>query len=846
MCESGGLASPFLAPEKNVLSGGSDHILRISDSAIFITEYILGPFISPMPPHAIYRFGSTSKAHLIPVEILSEIFLLIAKDSTWVRKNLMLVCRRWHAIMLSTPGISSDLLIWRSTTIEVVWAAIQRRRWLLNVIVNPNNKRIPGDWNADEFHACFTTAIEAASRWRSLEFRSFPPPGEYRGLHIIPPLEKLESFISPQGCDLGDFLEPLMTAVTTTTTHLTQIRLGNVDAVHYLMQPACLHVFSSLRNLDIWLSQRMETPVNILPYLQGLESFTARHLHLPIYPPDTSLPLVQTLLALRLKSVSVQWMAGRIFPTLLVCIVEFPHYASTLTLQPVTMPSCQVLEYKSNDLSPLRSFRHPPLDDLQVICGQWNISRGNQQLVVLYPILAASAQQLTSLVLEVRCSENLLLHVLSLVPVLVVLFLRLASPNALSEAFFRAFVVTNVDEGSPYASQAITPKLKRLDMHYRRWLRAPERKALIPVFGDIVSSRFPESELCFLISFDELEGYWCVERPVDSIHRHSPFSEITGGAVGVLGPHGMVFITAIGKSMFLDVPFEEAECLMVLHQLSIACLPNLHCLVELRVADSQKILPTAPPHNLPLFHTLRVLEVYNIHQSFFTGQTFHRLEKCKILSSQEGHSLVFGLPTEMPVCTRLDAEDLTLLATLKLPQICELGVSFDHPESNLIWGKYISVNANLSGLELLHVHHWGVSTDLVQILRFLPVLEKLSVGNGKDLAVSFFRAFIPVGENRVSGLKNGSCDEGRIPPMPCPMLKGLFIEGVDPIVQPGLLVLNEVVTLRAVGGSPLQTFTFSQFQPEYGTEFKLIRKDGSFGMEIVPLPMDARPFELLI
>ena len=753
----------------------------------------------------------------------------------------MLVCRRWHAIMLSTPGIPVPLWIEGSTKIEIVQAAIQRRRWLLDLFVNPEAQIPEGGFNADEFHASLTAAIEAASRWRSLELLSFPLLGEYKGLHIMQPLEKLESFTLYQGCDLGDFFEPLMTAITTTTTsYLTKMAVGNANAVHYLMQPACLHIFGSLRNLRIWLSQRMETPVNILLYLQGLERFTARHLHLPIYPPDTSLPLVQTLQSLRLKSVSVQWMAGRIFPALLECAIIFPHYASTLTLQPVTMPSCEFLQYNSNDLSPLQAFRCAPLAELQVTCGQWNVRRANPQLVALCPILATSAQQLIILDLEVRCSDNVLVYVLSLVPVLCSLSLRLASPNTLSEAFFRAFVVTNE---SPCASQAITPKLAKLVIHYRRWLRGPERKALIPVFGDIVSSHLPESDFCLWIHFDELNAYWLVERPVDSIHQHSPFSVST---VGVLGPHGIVFMAVEENDTFLDIPFKEVEYLIAHDQLSIACLPSLHCLVELRVADGQNILPTAPPYNLPLFHTLRVLEAYSIHQSFFTGQTFHRLERCKILSSQGGHSMIFGLPTEMPVCARLDAEDLTLLATLKLPQICELGVSFDHPESNLIWGNHIAVNANLSGLKLLHVQHWGANIDLVQILSFLPVLKQLIVGDGKELGVSFFRAFIPVGGNRVSRLKNQSSSGGNIPPMPCPMLKGLFIEGVDPKEQPGLPVLEEVVTLRAVGGSPLQTLTFSQFLPKHGTEFKLIGKDGSFGMEIVTLPVDARPFELHI
>ena len=51
-----------------------------------------------------------------------------------------------------------------------------------------------------------------------------------------------------------------------------------------------------------------------------------------------------------------------------------------------------------------------------------------------------------------------------------------------------------------------------------------------------------------------------------------------------------------------------------------------------------------------------------------------------------------------------------------------------------------------------------------------------------------------------------------------------------------------------LGGSPFKShsFTFSQFQPEYGREFKLIKKDRRFSMKTVPLPMDAKPFTLFI
>ena len=194
----------------------------------------------------------------------------------------------------------------------------------------------------------------------------------------------------------------------------------------------------------------------------------------------------------------------------------------------------------------------------------------------------------------------------------------------------------------------------------------------------------------------------------------------------------------------------------------------------------------------------------------------------------------------------MDVQDLTLLAALRLPQIRELGVPFEDPESNSIWGKHIAANPKLSGLKLLHMQDWEPRVDPVPILRSLPVLTELIVGNGQVLDVTFFRAFIPVGENRASILKQSS-DEGDMPLMLCPMLKSLLIEEVDPRAKPWLLVLEEVVTLRAVCGSPLKTFRFSQFEPKLQKEFELIDKMGSFAWYGNSyLIEDARPFRLVI
>ena len=247
------------------------------------------------------------EAHLIPVEILSEIFLLVILDRPEAKERLELVCQRWYAIVISTPGITSRLWIRRATKKETVQAFIQRRRTGFAVIVDVNDEGDGEGFNAEDFHTSLVVACQAAPRWQFLNIRSFPPPGEYNAPDItVKPLESLRGFIVREHCDLGSFLEPLMTAITTTTLpRLTKLFLSDSRAVLFLAQPMCPHYFS-LTTLTITLSRRMESPADILPHLQRLEKFHAWHLHLPIYPPDASLPLIQTLTSLSPQAVSVQ------------------------------------------------------------------------------------------------------------------------------------------------------------------------------------------------------------------------------------------------------------------------------------------------------------------------------------------------------------------------------------------------------------------------------------------------------------------------------------------------------------------------------------------------------------
>ena len=195
----------------------------------------------------------------------------------------------------------------------------------------------------------------------------------------------------------------------------------------------------------------------------------------------------------------------------------------------------------------------------------------------------------------------------------------------------------------------------------------------------------------------------------------------------------------------------------------------------------------------------------------------------------EDPKLSLGQVLQMPVCTIPDVDDLAVLATFKLPNISELSVSLDHPEFNMIWGKHIAVNANLPGLKLPHMYRWRQWADLIQALKCLPVLKSLIIEHGPDLDAKFFGEFAPMDPNKTSGLKQSS-ERGQISGILCPMSKTILIVEFDPTKQhEPIHVLDEVATLRAMAGYPLESFAPSHVK--LGRRFELIGSHGSFVVE---------------
>jgi hypothetical protein len=240
----------------------------------------------------------------------------------------------------------------------------------------------------------------------------------------------------------------------------------------------------------------MDSPVDILPHLQRLET---------LRPTTCVSPSIHQMPPFLLSRPSV--FGSKVcfcpvdgwphFPALEECSITFPHHAGAIqALQPVTMPSCSILIY-SNDLSPLTHF-HLLVTGCKC-CEEWTVEclEGRCSSFSCAPHTCCQCTEPDCLHLDVQCSEQLLVYILRLLPNLEYLWLGLASPDALSEAFFQAFILgppspVGGSEVVRLPRKTIAPlctSLEELHLHYKRWLRGTDKRSLLLAFADIAESR---------------------------------------------------------------------------------------------------------------------------------------------------------------------------------------------------------------------------------------------------------------------------------------------------------------------------------------------------------------------
>jgi hypothetical protein len=439
----------------------------------------------------------------LPVEILAEIFLLTICGNDHPPLELARVSRSWRAVILSMPRMWSTFRLSTWTKVEKIDFILER------------TGRVPLDVEIDTGADVFKVVDEkemrfsgmqrsmiVASRWRNLVVTSFPSRADIDA-HWIPtkpsyssigPINALESFKIKNPCEDSILFEQLLDAVGNSLhERLVNMELSSPNAIYHFSQPNFAPIFRRLVTFKVDFRE-MPTEVDILGHFEHLETLEAFRLRLPTYAVETDLPLVRTLKRIMIKTVSVQWMAGRTFPNLVECTIIWPHYPETLAPGGgVNLPVCTHFTYDDHVIDTLPNFRIPKLDTLIVRNEAWNKPRGSTQLAAVWKGVGHFIPLKPRVLhLETQCHDQHLINALKVLPELEELYLGLVRPDGLGKKFFGALQAKKVRSSRSSSATyvcPVCPSLRTFGVRYRRWIREDERDEITPLLHKAIESR---------------------------------------------------------------------------------------------------------------------------------------------------------------------------------------------------------------------------------------------------------------------------------------------------------------------------------------------------------------------
>ena len=447
----------------------------------------------------------------LPIELLHQIFLAIIEETSGPPLALMLVCKQWHDIVVT---IWSSLSLGTTTPIDAVARKLERNQWLLDIVVDTDSDR--GDFtpSGGAFQAIFA-AIEATPRWRSFVVESFPAqadlPEDVVNRHLQrssnTTMNRFTTFRIKSTCETSPLLNGLLHILGTTAGPvLTTVEINSPNVLSFLT-PTYSSFFCSVKVLSLD-ALGIRNPVDLLPHLYQLETFTVSHLSFPTYPDYVELPFVRTLHRLSLRAASIQWMSGRIFPALEHCTLIFPHHQHVLHTFSTTLPNCGHLAFQGYPLKILGGISAHKLSHLSVTCsGSFN-RRGSRQLVWLAgQVLGEHQLAPKSLYISVQATNQAWINSLVSMSNLEELVIHCARPSSLGAKVFQSLVIhpvhtSNMDVTSTAGELGapLCPLLRRFGLNYDRRLRQSERFDLAPIFMSIIRSR--QQSKCSLQSFN--------------------------------------------------------------------------------------------------------------------------------------------------------------------------------------------------------------------------------------------------------------------------------------------------------------------------------------------------------
>ena len=399
----------------------------------------------------------------------------------------MEVCKRWCNVIEGMASVWASLNLGAGTTPERMQQLLSRASTHTLAVKIDIEKEIIME---ERLQTSLAMLGNKASQWQTLTIASLPqdmPDAEsnYALLSIqLQPMRRLRHLNITEPV-LSPLLRSLLQNVATAAEkNLTSMEIHSFSTLQYLLQSGHSSIYCSLTTF-IAKVPKMTQAVDILPHFMQLEVLKLTNLILPIVGNSSPLPLARTLHHLYLKSVSIQWMGGRVFSQLGNCTIIAPLTYPSLD-QDVQLPACTMLHFENWNISPIRQFFAPALDHMRVNSNAWSPYKGNGQVVQLVRAGFGTVLQPKSLSLSVTCTDKVLLAVLRLLPELVELKLDLPRPSALGKCFFtellakpRDHVVDKVtfDQRELFREDrrgwrcTICPYLRVLELKYHKWLR---------------------------------------------------------------------------------------------------------------------------------------------------------------------------------------------------------------------------------------------------------------------------------------------------------------------------------------------------------------------------------------
>ena len=477
----------------------------------------------------------------LPLELLQEILLIIIDNVSDSHFVLMRVSKHWYTVV---SGIWASLRLGTRTPRDAVTRKLERNQRFLDVVIDTEIDRDNFTSSVGDYQAILA-AILAAPRWRSLVVETFPAPTDLPEYLVDSDLQQCSDIIMSRlvtfkikcACEMSPLLQRLLLLLGTGSSGgLTTVEINSASVISFLA-PTSPSIFNSVKVLYLD-TPRLPNSVDLLPHLHQLESLTASHLSLPIYPNDVDIPFVHTLRHLSLRAVSIQWMSGRTFHALESCTLLYPLHRHVLHTFSTTLPNCNDLTFQGYPLDILNSISTQNSTHLTVHCSCFEKPRGGRQLVRFSShVLRENRLAPRILHIGIEATNQVWIKAFAFMSNLEILVIDNARPSSLGVKALQAFVVHPVHANNPGTTAThggrytpLCPSLKSFGLRYRRWLRPSEHFDLIPELVSIILSRqqskFSLQSFCIwkeMESFELIAGSWISLKAFERLTNNDAF-----------------------------------------------------------------------------------------------------------------------------------------------------------------------------------------------------------------------------------------------------------------------------------------------------------------------------------